>query len=143
MLLFYDGTQRSAMTVASDVVANLHSKREVLRQMRSLVDQAVSLLNGDGDLNDFGRLLHENWRLKCKQSKLVTNPVIDGIYQTAIEHGVLGGKLLGAGASGFMIFYVPPGKQSQVIEGLSNYLHVPFKFETEGSMVIYDDVDRV
>ena len=137
LLLFYTGRSRFASEIAADVIASLQSKREVLHQMRSLVDQAVSLLNGDGGLDDFGRLLHETWMLKCKQSKLVTNPLVDGIYQTAIEHGALGGKLLGAGASGFMVFYVPPEKQQCVIQALSGYLHVPFKFETAGSSIIY------
>ena len=137
LLLFYTGTSRFASEVAAEVIANLQNKREVLRQMRSFVDQALSILNGNGSLDDFGLLLHENWKLKCKQSKLVTNPLVDGIYQTAIEHGALGGKLLGAGASGFMVFYVPPERQQRVIQALDGHLQVPFKFETEGSSLIY------
>jgi D-glycero-alpha-D-manno-heptose-7-phosphate kinase len=142
LLLFYTGTGRIASEIAAHIVANLQNKREVLRQMRSFVDQAVSILNGDGGLDDFGRLLHENWKLKCKQSKLVTNPLVDDIYQTAIEHGALGGKLLGAGGSGFMVFYVPLERKPHVIEALSDYLHVPFKFETEGSTLIYYGINN-
>lgn len=137
LLLFYSGTSRFASDVAIDVVANLQNKRDVLQQMCSLVDKAVSALNSNDNLDDFGQLLHETWVLKCQQSKLITNPVVDSIYQTAIEHGALGGKLLGAGASGFMVFYVPPEKQLSVIQSLSSYLHVPFKFEAEGSKLIY------
>ena len=139
LLLFYTGTSRLASEVAADVVANLQSKQEVLRQMRSFVDQAVSLLNGNGSLDDFGRLLHENWKLKCQQSEFITNPIVDGIYKTAIEHGALGGKLLGAGGSGFIVFYVPPERQPHVKEALSGYLHVPFRFESEGCRLIYAD----
>lgn len=142
LLLFYSGTSRSASEIAADVVANLRSKRDVLRQMRSFVDEAVSILNGDGNLDDFGRLLHENWKLKRQQSESVTNPLVDGIYQTALEHGAFGGKLLGAGGSGFMVFYVPLERQPEVIQALSGYLHVPFKFETEGSTLIYYGVNN-
>jgi D-glycero-alpha-D-manno-heptose-7-phosphate kinase len=142
LLLFYNGTSRSASEIAADVVANLQSKRDVLRRMRSFVDEAVSLLNGNGNLDDFGRLLHENWELKRQQSKLITNSLVDSIYQTAIEHGALGGKLLGAGGAGFMVFYVPLEKQREVIQALSGYLHVPFKFETEGSTLIYYGVNN-
>lgn len=142
LLLFYTGASRSASEIAGDVVANLGNKRDVLREMRSLVDEAVSILNGNGKLDDFGRLLHENWKLKCNQSKLVTNSLVDHIYQTAIEHGALGGKLLGAGSSGFMVFYVPLERQSHVIQALSGYLQVPFKFETEGSTLIYYGINN-
>ena len=107
--------------------------------MRSLVDEAVSVLCGDGSLDDFGRLLHETWLLKRGLSRSVSNPAIDGIYQTAIEQGALGGKLLGAGASGFMVFYVPPERLPDVSQALSGYLQVPFKFENEGSTLIYYD----
>jgi D-glycero-alpha-D-manno-heptose-7-phosphate kinase len=137
LLLFYTGTSRIASQVAAGVIANFHQTQDVLRQMRKKVDKALSILNGEEDLDAFGELLHENWLLKRQLSSEVSNSVIDNVYQTALEHGALGGKLLGAGSSGFMIFYVPPDQQQDVIESLSGYLHVPFKFETEGSHIVY------
>ena len=137
LLLFYTGTSRIASQVAAGVIANLEKTQNILRQMRQKVDEAVSILNGEDDLDAFGALLHENWLLKRQQSSEVSNSVIDDIYQTALTHGALGGKLLGAGSSGFMVFYVPPNKQEDVIDALSGYLHVPFKFETEGSHIVY------
>lgn len=137
LLMFYTGTNRLASEVAADVVANLQSNKAVLRQMRRMVDQALSILNGSGSLDDFGRLLHEGWMLKRELGSGVTNPLVDGLYKTAIEHGALGGKLLGAGGAGFMVSYVPPEKQPQVRQALSNCLHVSFKFESEGSTLIY------
>ena len=137
LLLFYTGTSRIASQVAAGVIANLQQKQDVLRQMREKVNQALSVLNGQENLDTFGQLLHENWLLKRQLSSDVTNPVIDDIYQKAIDHGALGGKLLGAGASGFMVFYVPPDAQEDVIKALPGYLHVPFKFENEGSHIIY------
>jgi D-glycero-alpha-D-manno-heptose-7-phosphate kinase len=137
LLLVYTGMSRLASDVAGDIIANLHGKGQILREMRSMVDQAVSILNGSGSLDDFGRLLHESWMLKRELSAGVTTATVDHVYQTALEHGALGGKLLGAGGSGFMVFYVPPERQGGVIKALSGYLHVPFQFETEGSTLMH------
>ena len=137
LMLFYTGTSRLASEVAGDVIANLEKKQSVLRQMRSMVDESLSIFNGQGSLDDFGKLLHESWMLKRGLSSAVSNPTIDKIYTTAIEHGAIGGKLLGAGSSGFMVFYVPSENQQSVKDALPGYLHVPFKFEDEGSSIIY------
>ena len=74
-----------------------------------MVPEATKILAGTGDLNDFGRLLHESWLLKKSISKKITTPVVDDMYEKAIGAGALGGKLLGAGGGGFMIFFVEPG----------------------------------
>jgi len=137
LLLVYTGTSRLASDVAGDIIANLHGKVQRLREMRKMVDQAISILNGPGSLDDFGRLLHEGWVLKRELSAEVTTTTVDHVYQTALEHGALGGKLLGAGGSGFMVFYVPPERQAGVVKALSGYLHVPFQFETEGSTLMH------
>lgn len=137
LLLVYMGTNRLASQIASDIIANLREKEAALRAMRRMVDQAVSILSGTGSLDDFGRLLHETWMLKRGLSALVTNAAIDRAYQTALDHGAIGGKLLGAGGAGFMVFYVPPERQPGVIEALSGYLHVPVQFETEGSSLMH------
>ena len=137
LMLYYTGTSRTASAVAADVVANIPGKQDLLRKMHALVDRAVGILRGKSDLDEFGRLLDETWHLKRQQSARVTNPVVDGIYQKAMDNGALGGKLLGAGTSGFMVFYVKPANQVQMKKALSNHLHVPFKFETEGCTLDY------
>jgi D-glycero-alpha-D-manno-heptose-7-phosphate kinase len=137
LLLFYTGSSRFASAVAAEVVSNLQSKRKYLREMRSMVDRAISVLNSSNGLDEFGRMLDETWKLKRELSTSVSSATVDEIYQTAIDHGALGGKLLGAGGTGFMVFYVPLENQPQVIRALSTYLHVPFKFENEGSALIY------
>lgn len=137
LLLFYTGTSRLASEIAKGLVENLRTKDKELREMQVLVDEAVSVLVKNGSLDFFGKLLHETWVLKRKLHTSATSPLIDSIYKTAIEHGALGGKLLGAGGSGFMVFYVPPNKQKSVIEALSGYLYVPFKLENEGSSLLY------
>lgn len=137
LLLFYTGTDRLASEVASAVVANLNQKAPALREMRAMVDHGVQILAGQSSMDDFGRLLHEAWRLKRSISPVVSNNAIDNIYDVAIKHGALGGKLLGAGAAGFMVFYVPPARQKAVIDALSDFLHVAFQFEPDGSSIIY------
>lgn len=137
LMLFYTGTSRLASEVAGKVIANLEKKQEVLKQMHSMVDDGLAILNGQGTLDDFGYLLHENWLLKQSVNENVSNDTINKIYARAREHGALGGKLLGAGSSGFMVFYVPLQKKEDVREALGGYLYVPFKFDHEGSSIVY------
>jgi D-glycero-alpha-D-manno-heptose-7-phosphate kinase len=136
LMLFYTGTTRIASNVAKSVIEHLDKRQETLYKMRRLVDEGAEALTA-GDLDKFGSLLHQNWLLKREQSPLVSNEQIDAIYQRAYNAGALGGKLLGAGAGGFMIFYVPPGRQEAVKVELSDLLYVPFKFEREGCTIVY------
>ena len=137
LMLLYTGSSRLSSEVASDFIENLRGKAAVLRKMRAMVDQAISILNGQGSINEFGSLLNESWKLKRSISDKVSSPIIDKIYDTAIKNGALGGKLLGAGSSGFMLLFAPPEKQQQIKDALPGYLHVPFKFESEGGTIIY------
>ena len=139
LLLLYTGASRTSSDLAAGLVAGLADKRHTLRRMRAMVDEAVVILGSQTSLDDFGRLLHESWSLKRDLTPVMTNAVVDEIYETARRHGALGGKLLGAGSSGFMVFYVPLERQPAVIEALSAYLRVPFRFESEGSTIIYYD----
>lgn len=139
LMMFYTGTTRFASEIAAKVVANMGSKQQQLRQMRGMVDRAIEILNSNTDLTAFGELLHQSWLLKRELSSAISNSVVDGIYHTAMESGAIGGKLLGAGDAGFMIFFVPPEKQESVKQALAQYLRVPFNFETEGSTIIHYD----
>ncbi len=139
LMLFYTGTSRFSSEIASKVIANLDRKQSVLRQMHQMVDEAVSILNSQESLDTFGKLLHEAWLLKRDLSPGVTSSQVDTIYETAINNGAMGGKLLGAGGAGFMVFYVPAEKQEAVKQALSQLLWVPFAFEREGSTIIYYD----
>lgn len=139
LMLFYTGTSRFSSEIASKVIANLDKKQDVLRQMRQMVDEAASILNSQDSFDGFGKLLHEAWMLKRDLSPGVTSSQVDSIYEAAINSGALGGKLLGAGGAGFMVFYVPIEKQKSVKQALSQLLWVPFTFEREGSTIIYYD----
>ncbi len=137
LLLLYTGATRLSSEVAGEVISNLDKKKTELCNMQRMVEQALTILNNHGSLDAFGKLLHENWILKRNLTNSMSSTTIDNIYKTSLEHGALGGKLLGAGSSGFMILYVPLEKQQKVIDALPGYLHVPFKFENEGSSIIY------
>ncbi len=137
LMLFYTGTSRLATEVAAKVIACLDSREEALRQMRRLVDEAAGLLRSGAPLDLFGKMLHETWLLKRSLSSVISNDRIDEIYTTAHAAGALGGKLLGAGASGFMLFYAPESRQPAVRQALQGLLEVPLHFESEGSAIIH------
>jgi D-glycero-alpha-D-manno-heptose-7-phosphate kinase len=137
LLLFYLGSSRLASAIAGDVVAGLKSRSDDLRHMRRMVDEGLAILSDGGDLDDFGRLLGDGWMRKRRLSRAVSTEAVDRVYQTALDHGAIGGKLLGAGGTGFMLFYVPPDRQAEVVASLPACVHVPFQFESEGSSIIY------
>jgi D-glycero-alpha-D-manno-heptose-7-phosphate kinase len=137
LCLLYTGSSRMGGEIAASVIAGIQDKVAELRQMRRLVDQAHGILTGGDSLTAFGELLHETWLLKRSLADLVSNSEVDEIYRTARENGALGGKLLGAGAKGFMLFFVPPEKQATLRKALNRFVFVPFCFENEGSTTIY------
>ncbi len=136
-MLFFTGFSRNASEIAVDQIKNTPSKKEELKAMKGMVDDAIAILNsGVGRLDDFGKLLGESWRLKRNLSSLISSTKIDEIYETAMRSGALGGKLLGAGGGGFMLFYVPKDRQHEVRKRLKDLLYVPFHFEKSGSHII-------
>lgn len=137
LMLYYTGISRIASDIAKDQISNTSSNLDQLQKMNELVDEAYSILTtSDRSLDDFGTLLNKTWYLKKSLSQKITNPKIDEMYERAIRAGAIGGKLLGAGGGGFMIFYVPPELQPKVQTELSEYLHIPFKFDFDGSKIV-------
>ena len=137
-MLFFTGFSRNASDIAGEQIKRTPEKKVELRTMMELVDVAVSTLNDKKDsLDDFGRLLHEQWMIKRSMTSLISNPHIDEIYDAGRRAGALGGKLLGAGGGGFMLFFVKPEHRGMVKEALKNILFVPFSFEFTGSQVVY------
>ena len=88
------------------------------------------------NLDEFGYILNEAWKIKKKTSSNVSNNKIDEIYEKGIKNGALGGKLLGAGNGGFLLFYVKSKNKKKLISAMRNYLYVPFKFSDKGSEII-------
>ncbi len=136
LMLFFTGLSRSASEIAAAQIKNTPSKETELNAMYEMVDHAAKFL-AKGDIDAVGKLLHESWQLKRGLSHLVSTSRIDEIYEVGMRAGALGGKLLGAGGGGFILFYVDPAMQQKVREALSGLIHVPFRFETAGSQIIY------
>lgn len=137
LILVYTGVSRFASEVAAHQVRNISKKQAQLHSMRAMVDQALAILTSDGPIEEFGKLLHESWRLKASLSDHVTTAAIDEIYDKARANGAIGGKLLGAGGGGFLLLFATPENRERVIASLSGLIHVPFRFETLGTQVIY------
>lgn len=137
MMMFFTGLSRNASEVAAEQIKNIPHKEAELKTMRSYVEEAERLLAKDSFITDFGRLLHENWLLKKGLSSKITNSDIDEIYNTGKGAGAYGGKLLGAGGGGFIIFLIAPERQKALREKLNKLICVPVKFENSGSRIIY------
>lgn len=142
MMIFYTGIKRTASNIVETFIEDLDKKRRQLRVMQDLVNEGYSLLNSNADIAGFGKLLHENWQVKRELGDKISNSHIDDIYQAALDAGAIGGKLSGAGGGGFMTLFVPPGKQPSVIQKLSSLVHVPFKFESSGSQIVFFDPEE-
>lgn len=140
LMLFYTGISRFSAQVQTDTVKAISKKEKQaqLCEMLAMVDEAEKILvDKDRSIDDFGRLLHETWTLKRGISAGISTDGIDVLYEKARNAGALGGKLLGAGGGGFLLFYAEKEKQEAVRKALSELLHVPFNFENGGSRVIY------
>ena len=136
LMVFYTGTSRLSSTLSKQLVDNLGTKTKNLQRMQAMVPEAVEMLRRS-DLDSFGRLLHETWTLKRGLTSAISTSAIDRIYDDAIRAGALGGKLLGAGGAGFMVFVVPSDRQLQVREALSHLISVPVRVDFTGSTIIY------
>lgn len=137
LMLFFTGFSRFSSEIQVSTEGAMKDKTAQLLEMYSLVDDAEKILVSKCDLSEFGRLLDHTWKLKRGITSKISTDSIDGLYQTAIKAGALGGKLLGAGGGGFLLFYVEKDKQEQVRKALDNLLYVPFEFENGGTRVIH------
>ena len=137
LMLFFTGFTRFSADIQKKTEQSIDKKTQQLREMKQMVDQAEDILTSKTSLDEFGRLLHYSWTLKRGLSSGISTGAIDDIYAKARAAGALGGKLLGAGGGGFLLFYVKPEKQAQVMQELQDLLYVPFEFEDAGTQVVY------
>lgn len=142
LMLFYTGIPRTASDVAKTYVEKIIGQKEQLSAIQELTEKALAILSSHQDIGDFGRLLDEAWQIKRTLSSQVSNPSIDEIYQKAQAAGAIGGKLIGAGGGGFLLLFVPKYYQRQVRESLRKLIYVPFKFESQGSQIIFHDAQE-
>jgi D-glycero-alpha-D-manno-heptose-7-phosphate kinase len=139
LILLYTGIKRTASDIAETYVQDIESRERQLRSIMGMVNEGISILNSGQDITRFGELLHESWQAKRALSSRISNTYVDEVYNQAMAAGAVGGKLLGAGGGGFMLFFVPPSNQPSLRERLNGLIQVPFKFEFSGSQIIFFD----
>lgn len=139
LMMFFTGFTRFSSDVQkANSATSPDDKKMMLKKMKNLVDEAEAILvNDEKDLDDFGRLLDTTWKLKRQTGGSVSTNSIDALYDKGIKAGALGGKLLGAGGGGFLVFYVQPDKQDSVKKAMSDLMYIPFEFENGGTQVIH------
>ena len=138
LLMYFTGFTRFSSEIQKNNQVTAAQKTAQLKEMLSLVDEAERVLvDSSIDFNGFGRLLDHTWRLKRQTGSRVSTNDIDGLYEKAIRAGALGGKLLGAGGGGFLLFYVQPDKRENVEKAMQGLMRVPFTFENGGTRVIH------
>ena len=137
LLLFYTGITRSADSVLVDQNSHIEDNADVLKEMASLAIEGKKKLES-GDISEIGLLIDQNWGLKRLLSDKISNPEIDKMYKTAKEAGAIGGKVTGAGAGGFMLLFAENGKKDSVRKALKDYRELPFRFDTDGTKIIFD-----
>ncbi len=136
-MLFFTGISRYAHEVAASKIANLDRKAAHLTAMRAMVDEAQAILTTpDRPIGEIGALLHDTWRLKRELSDAVSTDAIDAIYEAGRDAGAVGGKILGAGGGGFILFFVDPTRRNAVRERLSGLIEVGFGIDRSGSSVV-------
>ena len=141
LVLVFTGINRKASEIAGKYVDKLNkSKHNQMLEITSHVDEGAKLLKY-GKINDFGKLMNESWMLKKSLSNIISNKKIDQLHSFFMNNGALGGKLLGAGGGGFMLFCIPPHRQKKIFEKNKNIKVVPFKFSNTGSKIILNQND--
>ena len=138
IMMFFTGFTRFSSEIQKANKVSSTEKTAQLKEMLVLVDEAEHILTDKNtDLDDFGRLLNHTWKLKKQMGDMISTSSIDDLYDRGIKAGALGGKLLGAGGGGFLVFYVPQEKQDSVRCALKDLLYIPFEFEDSGTRVIH------
>ena len=137
LMLFFTGISRFASEVSESQIENMGNCFSQMKELYEMAEEGSSILTRPNiPLEEFGKLLDKAWHNKRSLSAMITNNEIDNLYKTAIKAGAIGGKVLGAGGGGFILFFVKPGDQKKVKNALSKLTHVPFNFENTGSKIV-------
>jgi D-glycero-alpha-D-manno-heptose-7-phosphate kinase len=140
LIMFFTGFSRFSSDIQVSTEKSLAEKTAELKELHALVYEAENALHRK-DFDEFGKLLDYTWRLKRGISSGISTTAIDSIYEIALKNGATGGKLLGAGGGGFLLFYCEKERQRALIDALNGLLYIPFKFETTGTQVIYYEAE--
>ena len=137
LLLFYTGITRKSSEILSEQKANITRQVALLSEMKGLAFEAKEAIT-HGACSELGEIMHRGWELKRKLACKISNNQIDEIYQAARNAGAIGGKITGAGGGGFLLLYCPTSKQDEVRRVLKGLVELPFRFQTDGSKVIFN-----
>jgi len=137
LMLFYTGVLRSASTILAEQKTNIDDNSVILQELKGIANNARKEIES-GNLDEIGKMLHKSWQLKKKLAKKISNGQIDNLYKTAQKAGALGGKISGAGGGGFLLLYCPYKFQTRVRTELKDLKELPFRFESDGSKVIFN-----
>ncbi len=137
LLLFYSGVSRKSHEVLSEQKANINQRLETFFEMRGLAFKAKAAILA-GAFDELGKLLDRGWKLKKQLACKISNAQIDEIYEAALRAGAIGGKITGSGGGGFLLFYCPKERQDEVRKALKGLREFPFRFEQDGSKVIFN-----
>lgn len=141
LMLFFTGFTRYSSDITGEQIRVTQQKKRELSVIQQMVDEAIGILSGRCDCVELGKLLHEGWLLKRSLTDKISSPFVDEVYEAARKTGGIGGKLLGAGGGGFLLLCVRPEDQPRVRIALEGLLHVPFRFDSHGSQIIFYGLD--
>ncbi len=137
LVLVYTGIRRHSTKIATEIVKNIEQNKDTLFKMRELAEDGASVLSSSKSILNFGEMLHKSWLHKSKLSNSISNSAINELYSRGLAKGAVGGKLLGAGGGGFLLFVVPPEKQSEFISGMNVDRVLTVKINAPGSHIVY------
>jgi D-glycero-alpha-D-manno-heptose-7-phosphate kinase len=139
LMLVFLGHQRATRDILVDQRARVADDEERFNNLCRMVDLTYQsrgqLLSGD--LVGFARTMHESWMLKRSLSPMISNPIVDHCYEIALSNGAIGGKLLGAGGSGFLLLYAEPKDQERIRGALGNFAELDFRFDLGGTRIVF------
>jgi len=139
LLMFYTNIKRNASKILKHQVDEIDNRFETLTKMKNLIPSMREIFTNSNNLNEFGRILHEGWILKKSLTNEISNNNINDYYQLAMDAGALGGKLLGAGGGGFLLFYAEQINHNKIRTALSNLIEMKFRFDKPGTRITYYD----
>lgn len=142
LMLFYTRVKRDASKILKKQCEKTQEKFHVLQEMKGLVEPLKEVVSSGKNNSEFGKILHRGWQLKRSITEEISNNEVDKYYESALQSGATGGKLLGAGGGGFLLFYVEPEKQQAVADALKDLYQLHFKFDDSGSRITYYDQRR-
>ena len=139
LLMFYTNIKRDASKILKNQLEEIDNSFETLTKMKNLIPSMREIFTNSNNINDFGKILHEGWLLKKSLTNDISNKIINDYYQLAIDAGAIGGKLLGAGGGGFILFYAEQINHNKIRAALNDLVEMKFRFDKSGTRITYYD----